>query len=149
MWSCPPGRNASLLHASQTHANRSASNELWSHAPRSPAASHLCEATAPCANMVSRAERIAPIIDGACSLQRRGLIVPSLHCLLGVLLLLLAGLLEVLRSILTAGLGAACHSAAPQLAVGLAACYKQCKGRNPQSRHGWAGRTPKCHNNSN
>ena len=32
----PPGRNASLLHASQTRANHSASNALWNHTSQSP-----------------------------------------------------------------------------------------------------------------
>merc|ERR1740121_3603316 len=96
MWFCSPGRSASLLHASQTHANRSASSALWSHTSRSPAASHLRETTAPRAHMVTRAEGIAPIINGACGLQgRRRLVLPSTQGILWVLLLLLAGFLEV------------------------------------------------------
>merc|ERR1719491_2152784 len=79
-------------------------------APRGAAASRLCEATAPCANVVSCAEGIAPIINSACGLQRRGLVVPSLHCLLGVLVLLLARLLEVCSLVLLVVMPACCMS---------------------------------------
>merc|ERR1712038_166367 len=80
-------------------------------APRSSAASHLREATAPSANVVSCAEGIAPITNCACSLQRRRLVVPSLHCLLGVLILLLARLLEVCGLVLLVVMRACCMPA--------------------------------------
>merc|ERR1719422_10771 len=80
-------------------------------APRSSTASHLCEAIAPCANVVSCAEGIAPIINSACSLQRGGLVVPSLHCLLGVVILLLTGLFEVCGLVLLVVMPACCMPA--------------------------------------
>merc|ERR1719384_2802931 len=77
-------------------------------APRSSAASHPCEATAPSANMVRCAEGVAPIINSTSCLQRRGLVVPSLHCLLWVLILLLARLLEVSSLVLLVVMPACC-----------------------------------------
>merc|ERR1740121_845275 len=81
-------------------------------APRSSAAPHLREAAAPRANVVARAEGIAPIIDSTCSLQTQGLAVPSLHRLLRVLLLVLAGLLEVCGLVLLIKMPASCAPAA-------------------------------------
>merc|ERR1740121_2671412 len=81
-------------------------------APRRSAAPHLREAAAPRANVVTRAEGIAPIVDSTCSLQTCGLVVPALHGLLRVLLLVLAGLLEVCGLVLLIIMPASCVPAA-------------------------------------